>query len=292
MSMNGIEADSFARGCTSLQWPRVIRVVSWNINRGFHLNEIIDYLTSVSADLVLLQEADVGARRTNYRNTPREIARALHMHYVFGREFEELSQERRGSPAYHGQATLSRFPLLYPHILNFSRQSAFWHLLTLVPFLSCLPRRLGARMALVCEMIVQSKRIVVYNTHLESRGNEKLRASQFSEILTDSCSYAPKTPILLAGDFNSDISRKPLATLCGKQFINYFTSLHGQSTVAHCHPWKSAAIDWILATPTLSATRLAIHDAISASDHYPLFLEFDLNAGQGTHERFATKKYP
>ncbi len=273
MSKTKIEADLFAMKCTNLQWPRAIRVVSWNINRGFHLNEIIDYLTKVSADLVLLQEVDVHAQRTDYRNIPREIARALHMNYVFGREFEELSQGRFNSPAYHGQATLSRFPVVRSHIVKFRRQSSFWRPRFFVPSLACFQRRIGARMALVCEITFHEKKLVVYNVHLESRGSDKLRISQLSEILTDSRGYPPETPILLAGDFNSDMSREPLTTLCGEQFINHFANLNGQPTVAHCRLWKSASIDWILTTAAFCATRTAIHNAISASDHYPLFIE-------------------
>jgi len=36
------------------------------------------------------------------------------MNYVFGREFQELTQGSRAAPAYHGQATLSRWPLSSP----------------------------------------------------------------------------------------------------------------------------------------------------------------------------------
>jgi hypothetical protein len=55
-----------------------------------------------------------------------EIAQALQMNYVFGWEFEELAQRHNGMPAYHGQATLSRFPLLNSRILRFHCQSRFW----------------------------------------------------------------------------------------------------------------------------------------------------------------------
>ena len=40
-------------------------------------------------------------------NIAREISQKLEMNYVFGREFQELTQGPRTSPAYHGQATLS-----------------------------------------------------------------------------------------------------------------------------------------------------------------------------------------
>src|SRR5208283_834350 len=114
-----IAADAFFPAAT-------IRVVSWNINRGLQLDGVIEFLRRAAADLILLQEADVNARRTQYRNVAREIAQALRMDYVFGCEFEELTQRNQGSPAYHGQATLSRVPISESNILQFRRQSGFW----------------------------------------------------------------------------------------------------------------------------------------------------------------------
>ncbi len=61
---------------------------------------IIEFLSKASADLILLQEADVNARRTQHRNIAREIAQALRMNYVFGREFQELTQGNHSSPSY------------------------------------------------------------------------------------------------------------------------------------------------------------------------------------------------
>ena len=42
-----------------------IRVVDWNIDRGLKLEGIIDFLASANADLILLQEADLNAKRTH-----------------------------------------------------------------------------------------------------------------------------------------------------------------------------------------------------------------------------------
>ena len=50
------------------------------------------FLASQNADLLTLQEVDLNARRTRRLNIAEEIARRLGMNYVFGREFEELTQ--------------------------------------------------------------------------------------------------------------------------------------------------------------------------------------------------------
>ena len=48
---------------------------------------------------------DLDARRTHRLKIAETIARKLEMNYVFGREFQELVQGSKDSPAYHGQAT-------------------------------------------------------------------------------------------------------------------------------------------------------------------------------------------
>jgi endonuclease/exonuclease/phosphatase family metal-dependent hydrolase len=90
--------------------------VSWNIARGSKLHKVIEFLAGEKADMVLLQEADLNARRTHHSNVAREIAQKLAMNYVFGRAFQELTQGSKTSSAYRGQATLSRWPpSKYPH---------------------------------------------------------------------------------------------------------------------------------------------------------------------------------
>ena len=125
-SKQEIETGSFAPWGLTLWSPSSIRVVDWNIDRGLQLSGIVEFLADAKADLIILQEVDINARRTHRLNVAREIAQKLQMNYVFGREFQELTQGSRTSPAYHGQATLSPWPLSNPRILRFQRQSNFW----------------------------------------------------------------------------------------------------------------------------------------------------------------------
>jgi hypothetical protein len=130
----------------------VIRVFTWNIDHGTHLNEIAEDLRRREADLCLLQEVDWNAARSGLKDVTLELAGRLDMNAAYGVEFEELSQERNG-PAYIGQATLTRLPLNRTRVLRFQRQSTFWHphawLLSSLPLMQ---RRLGSRIALVTEL--------------------------------------------------------------------------------------------------------------------------------------------
>ena len=251
-----------------------IQVVSWNINRGLQLEDVIKFLRRTGADLILLQEADVNARRTNYRNVAREIAQALRMDYVFGCEFEELTQGDQNSPAYHGQATLSRLPLSASRMIRFRTQSDFWRPRWFIPSIHpVLQRRLGARMALISHIACFEKQLVAYNVHLESRGNDALRCNQLVEIIDDVQQYDSEVPVLIAGDFNFDLSRPPATSaLAAAPFNNPMNHGNVRPTTTGSRLGRARAIDWILTRGPLEVAEPRLHDSVRASDHYPLSL--------------------
>ena len=99
-SMQEIETGDFATWRWVLCPPSSIRVLNWNINRGLQLPRILDFLADAKPDVILLQESDLNARRTHHLNIARKISQKLQMNYVFGREFEELTQGSRGHPRF------------------------------------------------------------------------------------------------------------------------------------------------------------------------------------------------
>ena len=174
--MGDILAGDFAANRLQLWPPRTLKVVNWNIDRGLRLQEVADFLDSQQADLLTLQEVDLNARRTHRLNVAEEFARKLRMNYVFGCEFHELTQGSRTSPAYHGQATLSRWTLKNLRVVRFRRQSGFWRPRWFLPQTAPFQERLGGRIALVTEVELAGRSLTVYNLHLESRGNDDLRS--------------------------------------------------------------------------------------------------------------------
>lgn len=261
-----IELGSFVDGDLRAGPTDAIRIVTWNIARGQRFDEVTDFLASTNADLILLQEADRYARRTGYRNIPAELAKRLKMNYAFGIEFQELSQGSGESSAYHGQATLSPLPLFDCRIVRFRRQSNFWRPYWWVPMLPFFQRRLGGRMALVTHLMIGNKTLAAYSVHLESRNGDDLRQSQLDELLADTRGYDVGTPIVVAGDFNFDVSQNStLSTLQELQFETTFNSDHG------------APIDWILTHGPLQAMAARVDTSVRASDHYPLFLTLRLS---------------
>jgi endonuclease/exonuclease/phosphatase family metal-dependent hydrolase len=266
-----IEVGNFAPLGWAVWPPSSIKVVDWNINRGVRLDSILEFLAGTGVDLIILQEVDLNARRTHRRNIAREISQKLKMNYVFGREFQELTQGSRNSPAYHGQATLSRWPLSKPRILRFHQQSSFWRPRWFLPDIEPFQERIGGRMALISEVSIGGRTLLTYNLHLESRSDDTLRCSQLYECFNDARTYKADTPIILAGDLNMDVSRSAAAAAARQaQFQSAFTKRPVPTTPARSLFDRGRAIDWVFTRGSVQAINPQVHNSVSASDHYPL----------------------
>lgn len=266
-----IEVGAFAPRGRALPPRASITVVDWNINRGLRLSRIIEFLASLKADVILLQEVDLNARRTHQVNVAREISQKLEMNYVFGREFQELTQGSQTSPAYHGQATLSCWPLSNARILRFQRQSSFWRPHWFVPEIAPFQERIGGRMALVSDVCVAGHSLVTYNLHLESRGPDNLRCSQLDECFADARRYKLDTPVLLAGDLNLDVYRTAAAD--GVKRARFQDTMQKQAvptTPARSLFERGRAIDWMFTRGSVRTKNFQVHSSVSASDHYPI----------------------
>jgi len=269
--MNDILSGQYASPSWDLWGRSAIRVVNWNIDRGLRLAEIVEFLDSQAADLLILQEVDLNARRTHFLNVADEIARKLRMNYVFGREFQELTQGRRGSPAYHGQATLARWELRGARVVRFRRQSDFWRPRWYLPKLTLLQERLGGRIALVTEVQIQRKRLAVYNLHLESRGDEDLRLSQLDEALQDAAARNAGVPTLLAGDLNFDASHPAAAVALNHAGFRSALRLPSpHTTTPRGLLRRTRRIDWAYVSGPVEPILGRVPHSTKASDHYPV----------------------
>jgi endonuclease/exonuclease/phosphatase family metal-dependent hydrolase len=271
MEMHDIVTGNFAPPRWIVSAPKSLRIVDWNIDRGQHLQGVTDFLVGVNADILILQEVDLNARRTHRLNIAETIARKLEMNYVFGREFQELVQGSKYSPAYHGQATLSKWPISNPRLIRFSRQSHFWQPHWFLPNLEPFQERLGGRIALVAEINVAGKKIITYNLHLESRGNDELRVSQLAEVLSDTACWNADRAIVVGGDFNLDASKEAVAFAIAKAgFQDAAAALHAPTTPARSLFERGRRIDWAFVRGPLRASSGHVHSSVNASDHYAI----------------------
>ncbi|MFY9222278.1 MAG: endonuclease/exonuclease/phosphatase family protein [Blastocatellia bacterium] len=181
-----------------------LRLVHWNIERGKHLEAIIELFNADPilqfADIISLNEVDLGMNRTQNRNIAFELGQRLGMHTVYIPEYleltkgigEELTLAGENKEALHGNAILSRYPILAVHSVRLP---------------SCFDtyqfseKRFGERVALIVEIEVNKQIIYLVNTHLEVRNTPKCRAKQFQSIL-QALEKLPLRPTIIAGDLN------------------------------------------------------------------------------------------
>ena len=265
--LDAIRAGTFSRSAGPRQTARLL---NWNIDRGKHLDGILAVIRSSKPDLCIFQEVDLSARRTQGRDVARELAQVTEMNYAFAPEFVELSQSTGGDrSAYHGQATLSRLPIRSSRVLRFTHQSGFWKPRPLL--FSSLPlfqRREGGRIALITELDNGGRPVVVYNLHLESRGNEQGRLRQIEEVLADAERYSKETPVIVAGDLNTKTRGSPVVPRL--RAAGYRSAFGERKVRTHI---IIGALDWIFARGPIQFHDASVIRGAGASDHFPISAE-------------------
>jgi endonuclease/exonuclease/phosphatase family metal-dependent hydrolase len=243
-----------------------ISVVSWNIARGGHLEEIAAEFEREPAELILLQEVDWNTARAGQLDEATELGRKLHLNVCYGIEFEELGQEREGQ-AFIGQATLTRLPIVKSRVLRFRRQSGFWKPHAWIPSsVPLMQRRLGSRIALVTELEFAGRKLVVYNAHLESRSYGRVQNEQIDEILDDLKQYPPGTAVLLGGDLNTKYF--PSIFLRKLERAGFASSTGERIERTHT---IAMALDWVFAEGDVRIGNGRVRRDWKGSDHYPVW---------------------
>ena len=238
-----------------------LAVVTWNIERGQQYDSILKSLRTLDADVILLQEVDRHVRRTGYRDVARDLAHALDLNWIAGGEFQEIGEGRGDKPAITGQAILSKAPITDARVLRFKAQAKWrWSINPVQP-------RRGGRMALKA----RTAGLLLYNTHIESGGNDTLQRRQIAEILMDESREAARAngPVIIGGDFNNGpVLRSTMFKSLGVADFTDALDLHGArgpTALGQAHP-----IDWIF-LKNARGVRGRIVDTKSASDHFPVF---------------------
>lgn len=164
-----------------------VRVVQWNIERGYELAGIVAELAALDADVLLLQELDIGCDRSRGVDCLTELARALHMAYAFAPEFRELRSPLRAprdqGGGVHGNAVLARFPLRAPRVVVHRVQPVCWA----AEGAARREPRTGARCAVTALVDVPGapQPLRVYSCHLEVFCDIAGRVGQFADLLAD-----------------------------------------------------------------------------------------------------------
>jgi endonuclease/exonuclease/phosphatase family metal-dependent hydrolase len=180
-----------------------LRVAQWNVERGVRFPQILETLRSDEtlkwADIILLNEADVGMSRSENRDVACELAESLGMHMIFGAAHLELTGgnpdsagENQGS--LQGNAVLSRYPV---------RETRIIALPTCFEPYESQEKRYGRRNCVWACLAVGNRAWWVGSTHLEVRNTPRCRALQMRRIM-EALPGENHEPHLLGGDFNSN----------------------------------------------------------------------------------------
>lgn len=252
---------------------RNITLLNWNINRGLKLPSVVEFVSRQKPDICILQEVDLNAKRTGRTDVADVVASHLRFNYVFGVEFEELSQGSKTDRAFHGQAVLARWRIDQAKTLRFKRQSDVWRPRWFLPRWPAFQPRTGGRMALIAEVMMGRTKLVVYDVHLESQGDDDLRLSQLSEIVHDSNRYSMDTPIVIAGDLNTRNAPSPL------QHYLLASGFQDACDSRYCRGTKPSGEtrDWIFTRGPVTCSGTTVHHEITASDHFPVSTNLTVN---------------
>ncbi len=186
--------------------PARVRAVHWNLEHGNEYAQIERALLTHpglrDADLVLLNEVDLGMARSGNRDVAADLAKALGLHGVFGALFLELTPgrdddlrfaaRRENQESLFGVTILSRWPITGARVVDLPSPG---HIQFDVE------RMIGRHIALAAGIERPGAPFVAVSTHLEVHRTRAHRATQV-RVLADALRDEPR-PVILAGDFNS-----------------------------------------------------------------------------------------
>jgi len=185
--------------------PQIYRAVAWNIERGIHLDAIIDVLRTHSqlrdADLYFITELDFGMARSGNRDVPGEIARELGLNGVFVPCYlnldrgSGLEQETAAENQYaiHGNALFSRWPI---------RDAASVRLVNGKDKMRGKEKRIGSQAVALGTVELPTGPLRCASVHLDAHSSRGHRRRQM-RMLLDALDADRDGPALIGGDFNT-----------------------------------------------------------------------------------------
>lgn len=233
---------------------RRVRAASYNIKHGRGMDGLVDLertaatLRDLEADVIGLQEVDLGARRSGRSNQVNELAGMLGMHPAFG-SFMDYQGGR------YGMAVLSRYPIVDVTPLR-------------------LPVGNEPRVALAVEVrLPDGKTFGIVNVHFDWVGDDGFRFAQADTLAT--ALEARTTPFILLGDFNDDPGSRTierfgsLADACKKPAGARFT-------FPSVDPVREIDFIWTSPPGAWEVGDVQVVDEQVASDHRPVVAELRL----------------
>ena len=242
-----------------------------------NLNKVIYELKKVDADFIAFQEIDYNSKRSYKVNQQNELAKLGYAY--FGQNinwdkkyvpFPYYPVSRQFGKVLSGQSILSKYPIIDQERIELKRNdnNPFYYDSFYID-----------RLAQVTKIKIREYTLVIINVHLEAY-DAITRKLQMQQVKSIYLKYYKKQPVILLGDFNSDIHFDQAG-------INLFLKLpdtgcaafdpnNSQNTFSSALPTER--LDYIFYNKDfikeIDAKVLTQFDL--ASDHLPLLMKFKL----------------
>jgi len=243
-----------------------VRVLVYNIHAGkdaagvARIAELASFVGQTGADIVLMQEVDVGTRRSGGVDQPAELARRTGFVSSFGRTIDYDGGR-------FGIAVLSRWPIVDARMIPLDGRAP-----------AADNGRHEPRGALRVVVATPQGRITVFDTHLDAFGGDAWREQEADSLvqLVVRARNAGET-IIVGGDFNSTPESAAQQTLRNAGLRDAWTVCG--SGDGHTFPASTPAkrIDFLFLTGATSCSSARVPDT-QLSDHRPLLVDVALPA--------------
>jgi endonuclease/exonuclease/phosphatase family metal-dependent hydrolase len=244
--------------------PR-LRVATYNVHgcvgmdRQRSESRIAEVIASMSADIVGLQELDLGRSRSAHADQAALIAAQLGWKYHF-------HPAMRSGDEQYGNAIVSRFPIALKRADEMPGVAPWY----------CREKRIAIWMQAETDL----GSVHMINSHFGLGRNERQLQAELLIGPTWLGSIAPDEPAILLGDFNSVRTSRAHRLIAGH--LRDVRTLVRPARAFRTFPTRfpSLAVDHIFVNTALHPTQLRVHRtplARLASDHFPLVCELTLN---------------
>ncbi|MDQ3118078.1 MAG: endonuclease/exonuclease/phosphatase family protein [Verrucomicrobiota bacterium] len=235
---------------------RRLRVATYNVHGCVGMDRkrsearIAEVITSLAADVVALQELDLGRVRSAGVDQAQLLAAQLGWHPLF-------EPAMRNGDEQYGNAIISRYPLTRVRALELPGHGSWY----------CREKRI----ALWARAETEIGPVQIVNTHFAlGRAERFLQAKFLAESLG---ALPPNEPLVLLGDFNSLPGSRSIGVI--RNHLRSARALFPSAGPCRTFPTRfpSVAVDHIFMNESLDVASLSVpRSSVSrvASDHYPL----------------------
>ncbi len=222
-----------------------VRVASWNMGaaRSSSLEAVRDQIALLDADVVLLQEVDVGTRRTGDIDQPAVLAEQLGYEHTFASALD-------WDGGVFGLAVLSSLPFCSATRLSLESETAY-----------------EPRIAFDVRVCAGGSELRLVDVHADFLdAPNAINLAELAALLGD----VSQSPIVVAGDFNAEPDAASVVDLVARTGLrDVFASRDDGPTR------RQKRIDFVLMNPMLESTVVSAQRIeTDASDHTPLVVEF------------------